>query len=51
MRRFDKRLTDDDIAEIARIVDENATARRALNPKKRRLENGVAPLDVVRVRT
>ncbi len=50
MRRFDPRLSDDEIAEIALAIAESARARAALNPKKRRIPNGVAPVDIVSIR-
>jgi hypothetical protein len=50
MRRFDPRLTEGEISEIALAIAENARARAALNPKKRRLDNAVAPLDIVSIR-
>jgi hypothetical protein len=50
MRRFDPRLTDDEIAEIALAIADNARTRAALNPKKRRMPNSVAPVDIVSIR-
>ena len=44
MRRFDPKLTDDQIDTIARAIDENASAGARLNPKKRRLQNADAPV-------
>ena len=44
MRRFDAALTDDDVQTIAKAIDANADAARALNPKNRRLKNGDAPI-------
>ncbi len=49
MRRFDTRLTQDDVAEIARAIEENALLRATLHSKKRPIDNGVAPIAVVRV--
>jgi cytochrome c553 len=50
MRRFDPHLSDDEIAEIALAIAEAAAARAVLNPKKRRLGNAVAPVDIVSIR-
>jgi hypothetical protein len=50
MRRFDPRLTDDEIAEIALAIAAGARSRVALNPKKRRIANSVAPVDIVSIR-
>ena len=44
MRRFDAGLSDDDVQTIAKAIDANADAARALNPKNRRLKNGDAPI-------
>lgn len=49
-RRFDPKLTGDDIGTIARGIDDNAKAAAALNPKKRRLRNSDEPVTVFRVR-
>ena len=43
MKRFDPALTDDDVQTIAKAIDANNDAARALNPKKKRLPNGAAP--------
>jgi hypothetical protein len=43
MRRFDPALTADDVQTIAKAIDANNDAARALNPKKKRLANGAAP--------
>ena len=44
MRRFDPKLTDDQIDTIARAIDENAFAGARLNPKKKRLRNADEPV-------
>jgi hypothetical protein len=44
MRRFDAALTDDDVQTIAKAIDANNDGARALNPKKKRLKNGDAPI-------
>ena len=43
MRKFDPALTDDDLQTIAKAIDANNTAARALNPKKKRLKNSEGP--------
>lgn len=43
MRAFDPKLTDDEIAVIAKGIDDNRTGS-ALNPKKKRLQNGDEPV-------
>jgi hypothetical protein len=42
--RFDPALTDDDVQAIAKAIDVNNDAANALNPKKKRLKNGDAPI-------
>jgi len=49
MRRFDPTLSDAEVAEIAKGIDENAQAGSALNPKKKRLLNSDQPVTVFRV--
>jgi hypothetical protein len=49
MRRFDARLSDAEIAAIAKDIDENAQAGAALNPKKKRLKNSDQPVTVFTV--
>lgn len=44
MRRFDPKLTDEQIDTIARAIDENAFAGARLNPKKKRLRNADEPV-------
>jgi hypothetical protein len=44
MRRFDAALSDDDLQTIAKAIDANNDAAKSLNPKKKRLENGDAPV-------
>jgi hypothetical protein len=44
MRRFDAALTGDEVQTIAKAIDANNHAARALNPKKKRLKNGDAPI-------
>ena len=44
MRGFDSSLSDADLQTIAKAIDANADAARALNPKNRRLKNGDAPI-------
>ena len=44
MRSFDAKLTDDEIATIARGIDDNRPAGAQLNPKKKRLRNGDEPI-------
>jgi hypothetical protein len=44
MRRFDSSLSDGDVQTIAKAIDANNDAARALNPKKKRLKNGDAPI-------
>jgi hypothetical protein len=42
--RFDPALTDADVQTIAKAIDANSDAAKLLNPKKKRLKNGVAPI-------
>jgi ABC-type transport system substrate-binding protein len=42
--RFDPALTADDVRTIAQAIDANNVAAQALNPKKKRLKNGDAPV-------
>lgn len=44
MRRFDPALSDADVRTIAQAIDANDAAARVLNPKKKRLKNGDAPV-------
>jgi hypothetical protein len=44
MRRFDALLSDDDVQTIAKAIDANNDAAKALHPKKKRLKNGDAPI-------
>jgi hypothetical protein len=46
MRRFDPKLTDDQIATIAKNIDDNAKASAALDPPKHRLQNGEGPVTI-----
>lgn len=46
MRSFDANLTDAQLEHIARGIDEYRGAGGALNPKKKRLRNGDAPVTV-----
>ena len=50
MRRFDPKLTDDQIDTIAREIDENASAGARLNPKKKRLRNADEPVTTFTVK-
>jgi hypothetical protein len=42
--RFDPSLSDDEIQTIAKAIDANNVAAKALNPKKKPLKNGDAPI-------
>ena len=42
--RFDTALTEADVRTIAQAIDANNVAAQALNPKKKRLKNGDAPI-------
>lgn len=42
--RFDSTLTDADLQTIAKAIDTNNDAAKLLNPKKKRLKNGDAPI-------
>jgi hypothetical protein len=42
--RFDPALTDDELRTIAKAIDANNDTAKALNPKKKRLKNGDAPI-------
>jgi hypothetical protein len=42
--RFDSALTDDDLQTIAKAIDVNNDAAKLLNPRKKRLKNGDAPI-------
>jgi hypothetical protein len=44
MRRFDAALSNDDLQTIAKAIDANDDAAKSLNPKKKRLKNGDAPV-------
>lgn len=50
MRRFDAKLSDEQIQTIARGIDEGAAAGAKLNPKKKRLRNGDEPVTHFAVR-
>jgi hypothetical protein len=41
---FDPTLSDADVQTIAQAIDANNVAARVLNPKKKRLKNGDAPI-------
>ncbi len=49
MRRFDPKLSDEEIATIARDIDAQSKLGAALNPKKKRLQNSDEPVTVFRV--
>ena len=49
MRRFDPSLSRADIETIAKGIDANADAAGALNPKKKRLPNGLGPVTTFRL--
>jgi hypothetical protein len=42
--RFDPSLSDDEVQTIAKAIDVNNDGAKALNPKKKRLKNGDAPI-------
>jgi phage tail sheath gpL-like len=42
--RFDSALTDADLQTIAKAIDANNDTAKLLNPKKKRLKNGDAPI-------
>lgn len=44
MQRFDPNLTPADVQTIAQAIDANNVAAQVLNPKKKRLKNGDAPV-------
>ena len=48
-RRIDARLTKEEIATIARGIDDNTKAAAALNPKKKRLRNSDEPATIFSV--
>jgi len=50
MRRFDAKLTDEQVETIARGIDANAIAGATLSPKKQRLRNGDEPVTSFSVR-
>lgn len=50
MRRFDPKLSDEEIATIARDIDGEWRLGAALNPKKQRLRNWDEPVTIFRVR-
>ncbi|GAC1658598.1 MAG: hypothetical protein NVS9B12_11130 [Vulcanimicrobiaceae bacterium] len=50
MRRYDPKLTDADIKNIATQIDANAKASKRLNPHGSRLSNSDEPVTIVRVR-
>ena len=43
-RRFDAKLTDEQVTLIARSIDDNRAAGAQLNPKKKRLKNSDEPV-------
>ncbi len=49
MRRFDPKLSDDQIAIIAKNIDDNAKASAALDSPKHRLQNGEGPVTIFAV--
>lgn len=49
MRRFDPSLSRADVETIAKGIDANADAAGALNPKKKRLPNGLGPVTTFRL--
>jgi hypothetical protein len=49
MRRFDPKLSDAEVLEIAKSIDDDAQAGAALNPKKKRLGNSDQPVTVFTV--
>jgi hypothetical protein len=49
MRGFDSTLTDAELQTIAKAIDANNDTAKALNPKKKRLKNGDAPVVVFTV--
>ena len=51
MRRFDTRLTDGEIAEIAAAIAEDARSYASLHAKKYSLDNAVAPIATVRAQS
>jgi hypothetical protein len=44
MKRFDSTLSDAELQTIAKAIDGNNDAALTLNPKKKRLKNGDAPI-------
>ncbi len=50
MRRFDPQLSGEDVAKIARGIDDNRKSFEALDPRKARLSNGDEPVTVFSVR-
>ena len=49
MRAYDPKLTDADIATIAKQIDDNGKAGKQLNPASKRLANGDEPATIFRV--
>jgi hypothetical protein len=49
MRQFDSALSDAELQTIAKAIDANDDAAKTLNPKKKRLKNGDAPVVVFTV--
>ncbi len=49
MRQFDATLSDAELQTIAKAIDANNDTAKALNPKKKRLKNGDAPVVVFTV--
>ncbi len=49
MRRYDSKLTDADIANIAGQIDDNNKAGAKLNPASKRLKNSDEPVTTLRV--
>lgn len=49
MRQFDSALSDAELQTISQVIDANNDAAKSLNPKKKRLKNGDAPVVVFAV--
>ncbi|MDP9017838.1 MAG: hypothetical protein M3N19_05935 [Candidatus Eremiobacteraeota bacterium] len=50
MRRYDPKLTDENIQNIATQIDANAKAAGKLNPRNNRLKNSDEPVSQIRVK-
>ncbi len=48
MRRYDTKLTDADIANIAAQIDGNIKSGARLNPREKRLKNSDEPVTMIR---